>query len=238
MRAVTTYTPTEGNTEQITLQLQTGLTEVINDSNFLLVIQTNTGNCYQVPGQVALYPTPGQGGTFAIQALPQVAYLFSDLGISNNITVNQFLDGEISGISYPYFITRSVNLSTNTGQQINVPVSVAALSSGISASLVWTEPGRTSGYVYLTALDLSIDQETTAHGFTLQISPLGGINGNQTFVYDGHTMTTQSFQMNLRWVNNPLVATVQGNQSTITASIAVVSGSTARASLNLSGYFQ
>jgi hypothetical protein len=231
MQTVTSYGPIQGETQVINLLQQSGYTEVINDSNSLLIIQTNNGSCWQIPGEVQIYPTPLGGGTFAIQA--QVFYLALDVGVSDTVTVNQYLEDELVGTNYPYFITRSVASGINKFAQVVQSTTVTNLTAGMSVSagaVPVNDPSNLS--FYLTGVDMSIDQEGTAHGWTLTITGLTNI-----ITYVGHTKTAEDTQLILRW-NEPLVSINSGAAINVVAAVAPVSGGTARAALQLFGFYQ
>ncbi len=233
MQVVTSYIPVAGEQQTLNLLQQSGFTEVINDSNMLLIIQTNNGQCYQVAGEVQIYPTPIGGGIFQIKAQP--FYVLTDLGMVNTITVNQYLEGELAGSNYPYFLTRTISPGVNIVAQALPSTTVANLTAGMSVGVVGTPPGvPTNVSFYTTGVDLSIDQESTTHGWTLTISGL--IN---TLTYEGHTKTATDTQLNLRWFGqDALVSAAAGGGINVSASVAAISGSTSRASLNLTGYYQ
>lgn len=198
-----------------------------------MIIQTNTGQCYQVPGEVQIYPTPLGGGTFQIKAQP--FYLLTDLGIANTVTVNQYLEGELVGTTYPYFLTRSISPGVNNVAQVLQSTTVTNLTAGMAVSTISTPPGVSANTsFYLSGVDLSIDQESTAHGWTLTISGLFN-----TLNYVGHTKTTTDTQLNLRWFGQDALASLGvGNNVNVSVSVAPTTGSTARASLNMTGYYQ
>lgn len=233
MQVVASYIPLAGELETINLLQQSGFTEVINDSNMLLIIQTNNGQCYQVAGEVQIYPTPIGGGIFQIKAQP--FYALTDLGIVNTVTVNQYLEGELAGQNYPYFLTRTISPGVNIVAQALPSTSVTNLVSGMSVGVTGIPPGVPANVsFYLTGVDLSIDQESTAHGWTLTIAGL--IN---TLTYVGHTKTASDTQLNLRWFGqDALVSNATGSNINVSASVAAISGSASRASLNMSGYYQ
>lgn len=237
MIPVTTFTPDPQNPQQANLILQSGWVEVINDSNYLLIIQNNNGQCYQVPGVAMLYPAPIGGGSFFISPQPIFTYMFTDLGISNNVVVNQYLEGEIPpSVSYPYVIVRSANVAINSVQQIHANAYASAMSAGLSATLnSLAPPDSLEGSVYLCGIDLTIDQESTAHGYIMQINSIG--SEQETFQYVFHSNTTYSTQF-LRTYDPPLVANTSGASSTLRVSIAGVAGATARGALNIYGVFQ
>lgn len=233
MQVVANYIPLAGLTQTINLLQQSGFTEVINDSNMLLIVQTNNGQCYQVAGTMQIYPTPIGGGIFQIKAQP--FYLLTDLGIANTITVNQYLEGELAGRNYPCMLTRTISPGVNIVAQSLPSVSVANLAAGAQVSVVGIPPGVPANVsFYLTGVDLSIDQETTTHGWTLNITGL--IN---PLVYVGHTKTATDTQLLLRWQGqDALVSVATGSNINVVASVPAITGSTSRAALCLYGYYQ
>src|SRR5713226_2123382 len=174
---VTSFNAVAGTTVNVSLLLQNGTTEVLNDSNFPLFLNIGTGICMQLPGVAQLYPTPSQGGTLVVTINPTNLgqYMAADDGPANGITVNQYLPGEISGNAYPFMIVRSVAPQINPFQSIATGTA-AALSSGLTLTANIIGSPAT---LYFEGFDLDIDQESTTHQVNVTVTGLGqgfGVN--------------------------------------------------------------
>lgn len=245
MQHILSYVPVNGGTTPITLLLQAGVTEVINDSNFALIVQTNTGQCFHPPNMAQIYPTPVNGGSFNIQAMqsslsgpaPTSAFFDNyynvDVGPVNVISINQYLPGELIGVSYPTFIPR---------EQFNSPASqitatgVATLGTGLTLT-TGALGNKTNGQPlvpYYAGIDVSIDSEGTQHSYTLTINGLysDGVTFLGSIQYVGHSTATanggQIYQLRPPYP-------IQGIDETtpIQAIMAVSAGAAARVSMTL-----
>lgn len=253
MITIGAYVPSINQTVQIPLKLRQGFTEVINDTNFALTVSTGAGQCLQPPNVAQIYPTPPGGGTFSIgtfflqfnqgdgttTTLPGDQYLTGDVGPADQITINQYEDeSELQGRSYPYTLVRSNLPLANVNNIIQVS-SQGTLSSTLSASIAsqGTSGSATNPLAILLGIDVSVDQESTAHSYTLTYGPfIGGGNFEVVFhsTTNGTFLYSKDFEAGLPGVFGQGV----GSSSTITATIAAVSGATARGSINLWGYAQ
>lgn len=242
MRVVGAYQPAVTSTVTLSLLAQTGYTEVINDSNFAITINVAGGQVIQPPGIAQIYKTPSGGGAFTIStnyfdftentSLPGSDYLITDMGAAQLITVNQYQEEELIGRTYPYSLIRSVLPAINTNSFAQSSVE-GTLSSTQSTSLSGPA-GTTTGFVYLQGIDVSVDQESTAHSYTLTYGQfLTG--GNFQVVF--HSTTTGTFLYS-KVFNPPIPSQLQGSAAIITASIAGVGGSTARGAINIWGAYQ
>lgn len=240
MKAIGAYQPALNQTVTLSLTLQTGFTEVINDSNTAITINIAGGQVIQPPGIAQIYPTPPGGGAFTIstnyfafdenQSLPGDNYLITDLGPAQLITVNQYEENELVGRTYPYAVIRSVLAAINT-----FGASETSVEGTLSATLTATMQGTgTTGTLYLQGIDVVVDQESTAHGYTLTY---GVLNQGDTVTIPFHSTTAGTFQY-YRQFQPGLPSQKTGANAIWNASIAAVSGATARASITIWGAFQ
>lgn len=239
MIGVTQIECVAGTSTQVTLPLQTGFVEILNDSNYVLFLTLNTGTCTQLPGVAQLYPTPSQGGTINIAINPTQfgLYMSADQGPSNVVTVNQYLPGEISGNAYPFMLTRSIAVQNNLATSI-----VSATATNLASTLTVTCPA-TFGHqiLYLKGFDLDIDQESTTHQYLMTITGLMTDTPNYqsalTLNYTYRSTTTGAINDRVRFDPFGIPAAglilASGGNPKIVLSIPAVSGSTARASINL-----
>lgn len=245
MQTITTYVPVNGGTTPITLSLQTGVTEVINDSNYALIIQTNTGQCFLPPNFAQIYPTPSQGGTFNIQAIQSTLsgpaptsvfmdnYYNVDVGPVNLITVNQYLPGELIGTHYPLFMPRE--LAPAPASQVTATgVSTTNLGLALTTGGLGNKVNGQPLTPYYTGLDIIMDAEGTQHSYTVTVAGLysDGVTFLGSIQFVGHsTATTNGGQFYQHRPPQP----IQGMDSLtpITATLAPVSGGTARISMIL-----
>lgn len=227
-----------GTSTSVTLPLQTGTTEILNDTNYTLSLTLNTGQILQLPGVAQLYPTPPQGSTIniAIQATPLANMnsntngLLSDQGPSNFVTINQYLPGEANTTGYPFMLARSVAVQSNP-YQFNVSSVQTNLASGVTFhvnSIVFQT------FVYLQGFDIDIDQESTQHQVTMNITGLQSFFGTFTLNYLWRTLTNGAVHDRVRYTGFGLPSLLPftgANQLTVT--IPAVSGSTSAARINV-----
>lgn len=237
MTPVISYTPVVGTSQQVYLPLQSGMLEIINDSNMLLLVTTNNGQCMQVPGEVQLYPTPAGGGQISIQCVLSnnqnpsflflVPYMDADAGPVDTVSVNQFLDGEILGRNYPYFLTRSVQLN-NTQIPTLAQQTVSSISAGCTATMF--NSGSVGLLLYIWGFDMTIDQESSSHAVTLTVT---GLQNLDVLTYYYRTKTNSETVAYVRFDQAIPATNINTN---IVVSIAAVSGGTAKAAINAYGY--
>lgn len=232
MLAVTTYTPQAGMAQVVNLLLQSGYIEVINDSNYLLTITFHTGTVFHPPGMVQMYPCPTGGGTITL--LPPTttigAYMNADGGPSNNVVINQYLEDEIAGGSYPYFIQRASNVQN----PLYPLIETVTASNLASAMFVTVAPIFINTYLYIYGYDLSIDQESSAHQYKAQVTGVVSVVNDTlnsiTLTNTYHSLTAGAIQE--RW-RPPYGIRAVNQGGAITVTVPAVSGSTASASLQV-----
>jgi len=180
MQTVASIQPQPGQSYTETLLYQSGLTEIVNDTNYLIYITLNNGTIQLIPGEAQIYPTPVGGGTVSISVGPfstvgyeGYSYLNADGGYANNITINQYLDGEISGLNYPFFITRATRETNplfpiwNSGFQ----------ASSASALTVTLTPAFVNQFIYIEGYDFYMGKDGSAHSVTVFVAGCGTFNG-------------------------------------------------------------
>lgn len=247
------FVPLINQTVQIPLQLRQGFTEIVNDSNFALTINAGSGQCLQPPNVAQIYPTPPGGGTFSIgtfflqfnqgdgtkQTLSGDQYLTGDIGPADQVVINQYEDeNELLGRSYPYTLVRSILPLANVNNIAQIS-SQGTLSSDLFASFTssGTPGSSTNALAILLGIDVSVDQESTAHSYTLTYGPFIG-GGNFVVVFHSTTNGTFLYSRDFGAGLPGVFGTGPNGISTITATIAHATGSTARGSINMWGYVQ
>jgi hypothetical protein len=244
MMTLGSFIPELNKSVAIPLILRDGYTEIINDTNLVVTINAGSGQCTQPPGVAQIYVTPSGGGTFTIGTFFEEGttttqgdiYLIQDMGPCGNITVNQYEEDELVGRTYPYFLPRSVMPMINVIGSLQATATVASMANTLTASISGISTiFPDSAHVQLQGIDLTVDQEGTAHGFTLTYGPFftGGVNFTAVF----HTTTAGAYQYS-RIFDPPIPAQLTGGNSTITATVAGVAGATARGALNIWGCYQ
>lgn len=244
MQTLGTYVPDPTKSVTIPLLLREGYTEVINDSNYALTIQMQYGQVVLPPGVANIYLTPDGGGVLTITSsffdiasnanVPGNEYLFADLGPADEITINQYEPNELIGQTYPYPLVRSVNTQLNAVGALQNTITTAAMSGGLTTNIAFNPNFPVSGHVWLAGIDVTIDQEATAHGYTLTYGPF---NNGVTFTAVLRSQTTGAIQY-FRTFDPPLPSQATGAGAIITATIPGVTGGTARGAMNIWGMYQ
>lgn len=238
MRYVGSYLPNLGGSQVVNLPLDNGYTEVINDSNFAQVVTLSTGTCLIPPQMARLFPTPTGGGTLAINTVNPLTLLNNatdqynnqDIGPINLVTINQYLENEIAGQSYPYPLIREVQVG-RAYLQVFTPVVTAALSSGLTSTLSsgGNQPGS---FLYLWGWDLNVDREGTAgHSVVVDVN---GLQGGNTLEYYYRTSTSDTINASIRY---PTPLASKDAATAIQVVVQPVASSTAKATLVAFGYY-
>jgi hypothetical protein len=236
MLTVTRFSPAQSSSTVVNLNYQSGIVEVINDTNYLLILTFHNGTIQQPAGTVYIYPIQDGGGPLTIQTINTAVYMNFDQGPVNLVTINVYYPEELLGRNYPYALpAREVMLGTQLLQNFQ-PGNVAAISSGLSLTCSPLTGATGDPYVptantavYCWGWDLSIDKESTAHHVpvTLTTSAFGAFN-----TYHFYTQTAAALVV--QWRYTEAIGVPPG--TTITLSFPAIVGGTAQASMALFCY--
>src|SRR5256885_2613846 len=170
MLNVARFSPAQSSSTVVNLNYQSGIVEVINDTNYLLILTLFNGTVQQPAGTAYIYPIQQGGSTLTIQTINTAVYANFDQGPVNLVTVNVFYPEEMLGRNYPYSLpTREVMIGTQLLQNFQVG-SVAAISTALTLTCTPFSGATGNPYVvtantalYCWGWDLSVDQEGTSH---------------------------------------------------------------------------
>ena len=235
MRQAASFPAIPGTGTQVSLLYRSGYIEILNDSNYIVIVTMNTGQLTILPSMCYLFPTPKGGSalTCSVSPLAGGVYLSADQGPANAITVQEYLEGEVVATGYPFMINRSIAPQNNI---INSIVSGTAASSSTGLT-VTCPPVAFPTFLYLQGYDLFIDQEATAHAMTATITGLCegvpnalGQFSALTLNMAYHSQVTGTIRDYVRY--NQAIRAFDGNTS-IVFTIPAVTGGAAKIVVNL-----